>query len=92
MLSNFALWIMSIIDASQSPSFGRAGTGFVVYFLVVWGCYIVSKTTVIPDVPYGWITIIGILWGVTGIKEAYVKGKELAKDVTSTTDGVEIPK
>ena len=69
-------WLKGMLDSQASPSFGRSGAAFVIYFLVVWGCYIVSKTTKIPDVPYGWITIVGILWGVTGLKEAYVKGKE----------------
>ena len=81
-MREFADWLKGILDAQQSPSFGRAATGFVVYFLVLWGCYIVSKTTHIPDIPYGWLTIIGILWGVTGVKEAYIKGKEAVNGST----------
>jgi hypothetical protein len=69
-------YIKDVLDRDASPSFGRSGAAFVIYFLVVWGCYIVSKTGKIPDVPYGWITIVGILWGVSGLKEAYTKGKE----------------
>ena len=83
-MQELAAWIKDMLDSQQSPSFGRAGAGFVVYFLVVWGCYIVSKTAVIPDVPYGWITIVGILWGVTGLKEAYTKGKEIAANATGS--------
>lgn len=84
-MREFADWIKGMIDSEQSPSFGRAGAGFVVYFLVVWGTYIVRKTGLIPDVPYGWITIIGILWGVTGLKEAYVKGKEVVANASTTS-------
>lgn len=70
-------WLKGVLDSQSSPSFGRTGAAFVVYFLVVWGCYIVSKKALIPDVPMGWITIIGILWGISGLKEAYLKGKEI---------------
>lgn len=77
-MRELADWIKGIIDSEQTYSFGRAGAGFVVYFLVVWGCYIVSKTDVIPDIPYGWITVIGMLYGITGLKEAYIKGKGVA--------------
>jgi hypothetical protein len=71
------VYIKDIMDKDASPSFGRAGAAFVVYFLVVWECYIVSKTSAIGDVPYGWVALVGLLWGGSGIKEAYVKGKEL---------------
>ena len=83
-MRELADWVKGMIDSQASPSFGRAGTGFVVYFLVVWGCYIVSKTALIPDVPYGWITIVGVLWGVSGLKEAYTKGKEISANANST--------
>jgi hypothetical protein len=76
-VSGLIAYIKDILDRDASPSFGRAGAAFVVYFLVVWGCYIVSKTGTIPDVPYGWVALVGLLWGGSGIKEAYVKGKEL---------------
>lgn len=82
-MRELADWLKGMLDSQQSPSFGRAGAAFVIYFLVVWGCYIVSATRLIPDIPYGWITVIGILWGVTGIKEAYVKGKEAANGNTN---------
>jgi hypothetical protein len=76
-VGNFIAYIKDILDKDASPSFGRAGAAFVVYFIVMWSCYIVSKTGIIPDVPIGWIALVGLLWGGSGIKEAYVKGKEL---------------
>lgn len=82
-MNSFAKWVMDIIDTKESPSFGRASTMFVVYFLILWGCYIVSKTTAIPDVPYGWMTIIGLLYGGSAAKEAYIKGKEATANVAN---------
>jgi len=85
MVESLTTYLKQILDAQESPSFGRASAGFVVYFLVVWGCYIVSKTAVIPDVPYGWITVVGMLYGITGAKEAYIKGKEAVANVVNNT-------
>jgi hypothetical protein len=76
-MRELADWIKAMIDAEQSPSFGRAAAGFVVYFIVVWGCYIVSKTGSIPAIPESWIVMVGLLWGTTAAKEAYTKGKEI---------------
>jgi hypothetical protein len=78
MFGRFAEWLKGVLDSQQSPSFGRSGAAFVVYFLVVWGCYIVFSSRKIPDVPYGWITVIGILWGGSVVKETITKVKELA--------------
>ena len=80
MINDFIPWLKGMLDSEQSPSFGRTGAAFVIYFLVLWGCYIVSKTGAIPDIPYGWQIIIGVLWGVTGVKEAYLKGKAINKE------------
>lgn len=68
-------WLRDILDSEKSPSFGRAGTAFIVCYLVAAGMVIVVKTFLIPDVPMGWVTIIGILWGGSSLKEAYIKGK-----------------
>jgi len=76
-MNDFVAYIKDIMDKDASPSFGRAGAAFIVYFLVVWGCYIVSKTAVVPDIPYAWIALVALLWGGSVGKEAYVKGKEL---------------
>lgn len=83
MMSEFITWLRGMLADGTSPSFGRSGAGFIIYFLVVWGCYIVSKTAVIPDIPYGWITVIGMLYGITGAKEAYIKGKEAINGVVN---------
>jgi hypothetical protein len=76
-MGEFVSYIKDILDKEASPSFGRAGAAFVIYFLIVWECYIVSKTSIISDVPLGWIGLVGILWGSSSAKEAYIKGKEL---------------
>jgi hypothetical protein len=76
-MGGLVAYIKDIMDKDASPSFGRAGAAFVVYFLVVWECYIVSKTAAISDVPWGWVALIGLLWGGSISKEAYTKGKEL---------------
>jgi hypothetical protein len=72
----FIRWCARVLDAKESESFGRTGAAFVITFLAIAGGYITIKTTTLPDVPYGWASIVGILWGVTGFKEAYIKGKE----------------
>ena len=76
-LSDFVHYLMELLDKDASPSFGRAGAAFVVYFIVVWGCYLVSKTGKIPELPYEWVLLVSILWGGSIGKEAYVKGKEI---------------
>ena len=76
-MKSLATWLKGVLDSQSSPSFGRTGAAFVVYFLVVWGCYIVSKSAIIPVLPDGWIGIVAILWGVSGLKEAYIKRKEI---------------
>ena len=76
-MNRFITYIKDILDKDASPSFGRAGAAFVVSALITWGSYIVCQTTKVPDVPYGWVALVGLLWGGSGIKEAYIKGKEL---------------
>lgn len=73
-------WIKDILDSQASPSFGRVGTAITVLCLLCWGSYIVYGTKLIPDVPYGWITIVGLLLGIEIGKEAYIKGKEIIND------------
>jgi len=84
-MNELSEWLKDTLDSQKSPSFGRASAGFVIYFLVVWGCYIVSKTAIIPEIPFNWIALVGILWGSSAAKEAYTKGKEILNNVNPST-------
>ena len=76
-MGSFIAYIKDILDKDASPSFGRAGAAFVVCSLVAWESYIVSSTAHLTDIGLGWVALVGTLWGGSGIKEAYIKGKEL---------------
>lgn len=69
-------WVRNVLNRDSPDSFGRTGTAFVVAGIVAWGSWIVYQKTQIPDIPSAWITLVGILWGSSSLKEAYIKVKE----------------
>lgn len=76
-MRDFAIWLKGVLDSRESPSFGRVGAAFVIYYLVASGCYIVSKSGKIPDIPWNWIVIIAVLWGGSLTQETITRVKEL---------------
>ena len=76
-MSGFVAYIKDILDKDASPSFGRVSAAVVVFFILAWECYLVYSTSHRSALDLGWVALVATLWGGSGIKEAYIKGKEL---------------
>lgn len=78
--------LVNFIKASLSnkapESFSRTACAIVLYFLLCWTTYIVSKTTVIPDIPIQWAMLITFL---------YLGGKALDRKEAGNANITETP-
>lgn len=70
MTNDLLPWLKDIIDRDASPSFGRASSFIIIYFLILWSCWLISLNGKMIDIPNGWLILIGILWGGDAGKEA----------------------
>lgn len=69
-------WLNKLISKDESEvSLGHVSSLFLILYLaglvglLVWR----SGSVVIPDIPQGWVWVVGILWGVPKVADA-VKG------------------
>ena len=85
-MKELTAWIKAIIDSQGSPSFGRASSSVVIYFLIVWACYLVSKNGIIPDIPPNWLLLILSLYGVSKAGDTIQAVKGVTND-TGTNQG-----
>lgn len=51
-------------NATRLPSFGRISCAIVLYMLIWWETYIVSKTSVWVDIPANWLVLVLAIWAV----------------------------
>lgn len=67
-------------NATGLPSFGRISCAVVLYMLVVWESYLISKTGGWIDIPGNWLVLILALWTVA-------KGAETIQAKIGTPNG-----
>lgn len=51
-------------NATSLPSFGRIACAGVLYFLVLWETYLISKTNGWVDIPPNWLVLVLAIWTV----------------------------
>lgn len=68
-MTDIITYLKSVMDSSESASFGRCGCAFIITNLALWAWWDVVTGYALPDVPWGWVTVIGILWGGTATKD-----------------------
>lgn len=77
-------WLVKLLSKDNGASFGRVGCAFIIAYVAAMTTVIILKAdkvpAAIPDLPYGWVTVIGILWGVGKLSEAYIAGKKEGAD------------
>lgn len=77
-------FIKASLSNNTSESFNRTACAIVLYFLLLWTTYIVSKTTTIPDIPLQWAALVAGL---------YLGGKALdrKKEVVDAPANQDVP-
>lgn len=55
-------FIKGSLSSDGKESFARTGCMIIIYFLLLWASYIVSKTATIPDVPLQWMALVSMLY------------------------------
>jgi len=63
-------------NATDKASFSRISCAFILYALVVWESYLVSKTATLPDIPANWLVVVLAIWAVGSAKETTVAVNE----------------
>ena len=66
-------------NATGKLSFGRMSCAFVLYFLIWWESYLVSKLGTWTDIPANWLVLVLAIWTVASAKETAVQGIEAYK-------------
>jgi len=51
-------------NATRLPSFGRISCAIVLYMVIWWETYLVSKLGVFTDIPANWLILILAIWTV----------------------------
>ena len=71
------LWpfLKGMMSKDSPQSFARSGCMFIIYFKVCESLYIVSKTTIIPDIPLQWAGLIALLYGSSKWADVVAKKK-----------------
>jgi hypothetical protein len=67
-----------------SPSFARQGLAVILYFMICWETYLVSKLGSWVDIPGNWLILVLAMWtvakGAETIKAKITATTEVAKD------------
>lgn len=71
-------------NATGLPSFGRISCAIILYFLVTWETYLISKTAVWHDLPPNWLILVMAIWTVAKGAET-VQAKIEAKNADPPT-------
>ena len=71
-------------NATGLPSFGRISCAIVLYMLICWESYLVSKTAVWVDIPSNWLILVLAIWAVA--KGAETLSKQI--DAKAATDAI----
>jgi hypothetical protein len=58
-------WLKQSLSSSNIASFGRTACAIIIYFMIVWECYIISKTVTWVDIPSNWLYLVVSLYGVS---------------------------
>lgn len=57
-------FIKNALSQGAAESFARTSCAFLLYFLVVWETYLVSKTGTWHDIPANWLVLVLAIWGI----------------------------
>jgi hypothetical protein len=57
-------------NALQLASFGRISCAIILYMMIVWESYLISKTGAWVDIPANWLILILAIWSVAKGVEA----------------------
>jgi hypothetical protein len=56
-------------DGDGIPSFARHSMAAVLYFMICWECYLISKAGVWVDIPTNWLVLVTAMWTVAKTAE-----------------------
>ena len=61
----FIAWVKDVLDSQASPSFGRVGCTVVILTMLFCAVFLIVKghDLTIVDIPWGWVSVVAILWG-----------------------------
>lgn len=55
---------LGLSNDDGSPSFARQGLAGILYFLVLWETYLISKLESWVDIPANWLVLVLAMWTV----------------------------
>jgi len=60
----FVEWIKQSLSSSNAASFARISRAIILYFFILWECYMISKYGKWLDIPDNWLYLIIAIWGI----------------------------
>jgi uncharacterized membrane protein HdeD (DUF308 family) len=81
--NNPVKWQRTFCNDNGSPSSNRVFLALVLVFLLHWATQIMERKSAIPDIPDGWLWLIGIFSGIVAVTKF---SKALETKFTGTSD------
>jgi hypothetical protein len=94
-MKDFTRWLKECLSSSSVASFGRTATMVILFFAILWECYLLSKGGIWIDIPGNWLYLIIFLFGISKGGEtvqAFAPIKPIGSTFSKQTETIETTK